>query len=104
MSMDWVGEIITRTSGLTLEDYFQQYIFAPLGIKDISLFPSTDMKRRLSYMHQRGPDGKVGLREDGHLMKRSLRIGTPNDKKTIFNSGGAGSFAALGDFCSRLLS
>ncbi|KAN0076455.1 Beta-lactamase/transpeptidase-like protein [Elaphomyces granulatus] len=99
ISTDWVGEIIMRTSGLALEDYFQQYLFAPLGIKDISLFPSADMKRRLSYMHQRAPDGKVSLREEGHVMRWSLRVETPKDKKAVFNNGGAGCFAALGDFC-----
>ena len=101
ISVDWVGEIIMRTSGLSLEDYFQQYIFTPLGIKDVSLFPSPDMKQRLSYMHQRAPDGKIGLREDGHLMKWSLRVKTPEDKKSVFNCGGAGCFAVLGEFCSR---
>jgi CubicO group peptidase (beta-lactamase class C family) len=99
ISVDWVGEIIMRTSGLSLEDYFQQYIFTPLGIKDVNLFPSTDMKQRLSYMHQRAPDGKISLREDGHPMKWSLRVKTPEDKKSVFNCGGAGCFAVLGDFC-----
>jgi CubicO group peptidase (beta-lactamase class C family) len=101
INIDWVGEIIMRTSGLVLEEYFQQYLFAPLGIKDISLFPSADMKRRLSCMHQRAPDGKVSLREEGHIMRQSLRVESPEDKKAVFNNGGAGCFASLGDFCSR---
>lgn len=35
-SLDWAGFMVEQLTGLSLEDYFQQNIFAPLGITDIS--------------------------------------------------------------------
>jgi CubicO group peptidase (beta-lactamase class C family) len=103
VNIDWVGEIIMRASGLSLNDYFHRYIFQPLGIKDISMFPSPDMRARLAYMHQRGLDGEVSLREGGHPLKQPLKAETPDEVNRIYNSGGAGCFATPSQYCSEFL-
>lgn len=38
-SLDWLALVIEKISGLTIEDYFQKHIFAPLGIHDTSFKP-----------------------------------------------------------------
>ncbi|TVY65742.1 Acyltransferase mokF, partial [Lachnellula suecica] len=37
-NIDWAGLIVERISGLSLNDYCQKHIFAPLDIKNISFF------------------------------------------------------------------
>ncbi|KAF4342858.1 beta-lactamase [Fusarium beomiforme] len=66
----------------------------------MSMFPSSEMRAKLAYMHQRGPDGT--LRPCKHLMRRPLVV-DPDDKVelNIFNSGGVGMSAKPRDYCSK---
>ncbi len=82
---------------MSLNDYFQQNIFQPLGIKNVSMFPTDDMKNRLAHMNARAPDGS--LREREHLLRRPL-IADADDIKNIYNSAGAGCFAEASEYCS----
>jgi methyl acetate hydrolase len=34
ISTDWLGKLVEKVSGQTLEDYFRQHIFQPLGMTD----------------------------------------------------------------------
>jgi CubicO group peptidase (beta-lactamase class C family) len=103
VSIDWAGELVSRVSGLSLNDYFIKNIFEPIGIKDINMFPTEDMKSRLAYMHQKSPDGTLGLREDGHIFRRPLVAQSPDDIKSILHSGGGGAFAVPSDYCRKLI-
>jgi CubicO group peptidase (beta-lactamase class C family) len=38
------GQLVERASGLSLNDYFQEHIFKPMGIKNINMFPTEHMK------------------------------------------------------------
>ncbi|KAJ7107784.1 beta-lactamase/transpeptidase-like protein [Mycena epipterygia] len=44
---DCAGFIVERLSGKSLEQYFQEYIFAPLGIKSASFYLTPSLKERL---------------------------------------------------------
>lgn len=85
---------------MSLNDYFQKHILQPLGIKNISMFPNEDMKRRLAYMHTRAPDGT--LREREHLHRRPLIVEGDDVAKT-YNSAGAGCFARPLEYCGTFL-
>lgn len=92
VNIDWAGLMVERVTGLCLNDYFLQHIFAPLGIKNVTMFPNDDMKSKLAYMHERNPQtGKLQVRE--HLLRRPLVCKSKEDEKLIFNSAGAGCFA-----------
>lgn len=86
-------------SGLSLNDYFQKFIFKPMGVENINMFPTEHMKENLAWMHSRTPDGKLHLRTDGHLNKRPLWAKDPADVKATFNAGGAGCFAKPAEYC-----
>ncbi|KAI9150867.1 beta-lactamase [Paramyrothecium foliicola] len=58
-SMDWVGVLVERISGLSLEDYFKKHIFEPLGVQDVSFFPSMDLKENLAFLHERARNGQL---------------------------------------------
>ncbi|EHL01150.1 hypothetical protein M7I_2843 [Glarea lozoyensis 74030] len=100
-NIDWAGTLIERATGKTLNGYCQEHIFTPLGIKNISFFPSPSMKGKLAHMHQRYPDGHLTVRE--HLLRAPLvssplfspdQKGHQDPERTIFNSGGAGCFGS----------
>lgn len=85
---------------MTLNDYCQENIFEPLGLKDISFFPTQHMRDNLATMLQRAPSGETLERD--HLYRRALLASTNDEKKSFFNSGGGGAFATPTDYCQLL--
>ena len=89
-----------RVTGMSLNDYFHNNIFQPLGLENISMFPSSAMKNALAYMNARAPDGQLSPRD--HLLRRPLIVGSQDDIKSCVNSGGAGCFAKPREYCQIL--
>ena len=57
INIDFVGKMVERVSGQTLEAYFREHIFAPLGMADTAFRISPSMRERLVSMHARQADG-----------------------------------------------
>ncbi|KAL9638963.1 MAG: hypothetical protein Q9164_001234 [Protoblastenia rupestris] len=51
VGIDWAGEINPRLTSISLNAYFQTYIFAPLGLHHISMLPTPQMIAQLAHMH-----------------------------------------------------
>ncbi|PWN50336.1 beta-lactamase/transpeptidase-like protein [Violaceomyces palustris] len=96
LGMDWAGQVVEAVSGLSLNDYFQKNIFAPLGIKDISFLPeSSGLRPRLIPMHQRDlTTNKVAP---------SDRWTPTEDAKIELHSGGGGLFATAAEYAKILV-
>ncbi|KAH6605526.1 beta-lactamase family [Trichoderma cornu-damae] len=94
ISMDWAGLAVERATGLKLGDYMQRHIFEPLGIRDLAMVPSVEMKERLAGMWQRD--------EEGRLSPRTLLLSRPLGPDAVdnFHSGGAGLFGSIREFGS----
>lgn len=90
-NLDWAGIVLERATGMTLDAYLQKNVFAPLDIKNISMFPHQEMKSNLASMHQRWHNGHIEERD--HVLRRGLNAQTDEEKARVFNSGGAGCFA-----------
>ena len=56
-STDWLGKLVERVSGQTLDVYFANHIFAPLRMQDTFFNVPTDKRSRLVALHQRQADG-----------------------------------------------
>jgi methyl acetate hydrolase len=56
-SIDWLGRLVEKISGLSLEDYFRQRIFTPLGMPDTFYFVPKDKEARLVTVNRRLADG-----------------------------------------------
>ncbi|KAF7590861.1 hypothetical protein BBP40_002275 [Aspergillus hancockii] len=97
VGIDWAGVVLERMTGQSLNGYFHQHIFQPLGLHHISMIPTEDMKRNLAYMHQRAADGQLSVRD--HLLRRALTVKNEKDMEVYFNSGGAGCFSTAQDYC-----
>ena len=81
-----MGKVIETVTGQTLEAYFRQHIFEPLGMCDTSFLLSDDMARRLVGTHFRRPDGKPAP------------ISLESPEGADFYTGGAGLFSTAPDY------
>jgi methyl acetate hydrolase len=59
ISMDWVGKLVEQVSDQSLEIYFRENIFEPLGMKDSGFLIGSAQKRRLASFANRQPDGSL---------------------------------------------
>ncbi|KAJ8111000.1 hypothetical protein ONZ43_g5731 [Nemania bipapillata] len=99
INIDWAGVALERASGLRLNDYLQKHILQPLGLKNMSMVPTQEMKSKLAYMHAKDQDGT--LRPRNHLLRAPLVVS--HDNEALFHSGGAGMFAKPQEYCSTQL-
>ena len=63
-STDWLGRLVEKISGASLEDYFRTHIFAPLGMSDTSYFVPKDKEARLVTVNRRLADGSIARDEN----------------------------------------
>ncbi|HYM21887.1 MAG TPA: serine hydrolase domain-containing protein [Vicinamibacterales bacterium] len=84
--VDWLGRLVEKLSGRSLEEYFRERIFTPLGMTDTSYNVPDAKQPRLVTVHQR-PDGRA----DGGLVEQPNQ---PRPPATTFNGGGGLSSTA----------
>jgi CubicO group peptidase (beta-lactamase class C family) len=59
INIDWVGRSVEHLSGQSLEAYFREHIFGPLGMRDTGFVVGAEQRSRLAGMHIRLPDGAL---------------------------------------------
>jgi methyl acetate hydrolase len=86
ISTDWLGKLVEKISGQSLEEYFRQNIFVPLGMGDSFFNVPADKQARVVTVHQRKDDG-------------TLAENPPQVFKTVqFLSGGGGLYSTAADY------
>jgi len=58
-STDWVGRLVEKISDQSLEDYFRQHVFTPLGMVDTFYFVPAEKEARLVTVNRRIADGSI---------------------------------------------
>jgi methyl acetate hydrolase len=58
-SIDWAGRMLNVVTGKSLEQYFQENILQPLGMRDTSYFIPPEKFERLVGSYTRNPDGTM---------------------------------------------
>ncbi|KIW77774.1 hypothetical protein Z517_07607 [Fonsecaea pedrosoi CBS 271.37] len=94
--MDWVGHLISRLNGnISLGDYFEKYIFGPLGLQNTTFEPLEDPKfrDRLTATHLRQPEGSLKVAD--------VNAGAQYAKSGHHNGGG-GLWSTASDLCQLL--
>jgi methyl acetate hydrolase len=86
ISTDWLGRIVERVSGQTLEAYFRDRIFEPLRMMDSSFDVPPDKQPRVVPLYQRQVDGSLALQP------------RPPAKPVRFFSGGGGLHSTAADY------
>jgi methyl acetate hydrolase len=58
-STDWLGRLVEKISGRSLEEYFRERVFAPLGMPDTFYIVPKDKEARLVTVNRRRADGTI---------------------------------------------
>ncbi|KAJ6619485.1 beta-lactamase/transpeptidase-like protein [Mycena sp. CBHHK59/15] len=93
---DCAGFIVEHLSGKSLEEYFQEYIFAPLEIKSASFYPTPALKERMQQLAFRNTDGNLERWND------QVPIMTQDPTKVKVHLGGVGLFSSAKDYLAIL--
>lgn len=86
ISTDWLGRLVERVSGQTLEAYFHDRIFGPLGMTDSFFVVPPEKQPRVVPQFQRAPDGTL------------VEVPRQPQKSDLFFSGGGGLFSTAPDY------
>jgi CubicO group peptidase (beta-lactamase class C family) len=89
-SLDWAGKLVEAVTDQSLEVYFRENIFAPLGMKDSGFLIGSEQKRRVATFHNRTADG--GLEPAPFEMPQ----------RPEFFMGGGGAFGTPRDYTTFL--
>jgi CubicO group peptidase (beta-lactamase class C family) len=82
---DTLGRIVEIASGMPLNEFFSKRIFEPLGMKDISFWPSDAQWPRVASVYQRGANGLTknnnpnGMSSEVYFMGSGGLISTAED-------------------------
>ncbi|KAL1410426.1 hypothetical protein Q8F55_004437 [Vanrija albida] len=89
IGVDWAGIVLERVTGQTLEQYFQEHVFAPLGISDLTFYITPENAGRFQTVQARDGDSfKPGA---------SFRDKTPGVRYAQL-SGGGGLVGTVKDY------
>ncbi|HTM51674.1 MAG TPA: serine hydrolase domain-containing protein [Bryobacteraceae bacterium] len=86
ISVDWLGKLVEKMSGQSLEAYFRTAIFAPLGMDDTFFNVPAEKQPRIAASYHRKKDG---------TLERHTRAPL---KPVTFFSGGGGLFSTASDY------
>jgi len=87
ISIDWVGRAVEAVSGQSLDGYFRDHIFAPLGMTDSGFELAPEQASRLARVHQR--------QADGSLLPVAIEMPPPRPE---FWAGGGGLYSTGRDY------
>ncbi|MAL99135.1 MAG: serine hydrolase [Alteromonadaceae bacterium] len=90
VSTDVVGYLVQLLSGQSLDDYFQEHIFAPLGMHDTGFTVGADKLDRFSACYQHQPGDRFALQDDPAT---SFFSG-----ESCYFSGGGGLISTIDDY------
>jgi methyl acetate hydrolase len=86
ISMDWVGKLVEEVSNQSLEIYFRENIFQPLGMKDSGFLIGSEQKRRVATLFNRQPEGTLAP------------VPFEMPQRPEFFTGGGGAFSTPQDY------
>jgi methyl acetate hydrolase len=91
INTDWLGKIVERVSGQSLEAYFKQHIFDPLGMVDSFFVVPPEKRPRVAKLFHRAKDGS--LAEQPPVVPPPGAAAGP-----VFYSGGGGLSSTARDY------
>ncbi len=94
---DILGCVVERASGMPLDQFVEQRIAAPLGLKDTKFFLAPEQRTRLAAVYASGEDGRVVRAPDG---ARGQGQYVEGPRKNF--SGGAGLLSTARDYARFL--
>jgi CubicO group peptidase (beta-lactamase class C family) len=100
LSIDVLGYLVEVVSGMSLDAFFSERIFKPLGMKDTHFFLPETKRERLATVYKRTKDGPI-MRKSQEPTAEGLLIHSTdypyNGPRTYF-SGGGGLVSTVSDY------
>ena len=90
ISLDWVGKLVEAVTDQSLEIYFRENIFTPLGMHNSGFLIGSAQKKRVATMYNR--------QSDGSLKSAPFEM----NQRPEFFSGGGGLFSTPRDYMAFL--
>jgi len=90
INTDWLGRIVERVSGGSLEAYFKAHIFDPLGMSDSFFVVPADKQARMAKVFHRS--------KDGGFVDQPPFAAPAGPPPPVFYSGGGGLNATARDY------
>ena len=101
VSIDWAGHLVEVISGQSLEVYFREKIFAPLGMKDSGFVVSDEQRTRQARVHARQADGALApqpwepapltnpeAKPERYVLLKNSAVSTAGDVEQFIEIGG----------------
>ena len=92
INIDWAGRAVETVSGQSLEVYFREHIFEPLGMADTGFLIGSAQRARTARLYQKDAAGAMQAAPEGPLMPQSPE----------FFMGGGGLFSTAPDYMAFL--
>ena len=100
LSIDLLGYLVEVVSAMSLDAFFSERIFKPLGMKDTHFFIPEAKRERLATVYERTEDGPIKQKSQEPTVEGSLIYSTDypyNGPRTYF-SGGGGLVSTVSDY------
>jgi CubicO group peptidase (beta-lactamase class C family) len=96
-SIDVLGCIVERASGMPLDQFIRTRITDPIGMADTHFYLPTTKRDRLAVVYGSGPDGRIFRAPEGPTGQ-----GAYVDGPRVSFAGGAGLLSTAGDYARFL--
>ncbi len=97
LNTDLLGCLVEQISGKTLDQFFKEKIFEPLGMKDTHFHLPAAKANRLVKLYREMPGGKLEKSTGNMLNGRTITPDYPLEGSTYY-SGGAGLSSTIEDY------
>ena len=97
LNTDLLGCLIEQLSGRTLEQFFRERIFEPLGMKDSYFLVPADKAGRLIKLYRETPEGQLVVSTGNILNGKNVMPEYPLQASSYY-SGGAGLSSTIKDY------
>ena len=104
LSIDVLGRVVEVASGRTLDEFFRERIFGPLGMADTYFIVPESARQRLAALYTPGPDKSIRRVGTGKLAAGTVIYSAtyPTWDASRYFSGGAGLSGTIGDYARFL--
>jgi CubicO group peptidase (beta-lactamase class C family) len=97
LNTDLLGCLVEVISGKTLDQFFRERIFEPLGMKDTYFTIPAEKANRLVKLYRELPGGKLEVAQGNMLNGKTITPAYPLEGSTYY-SGGAGLSSTIEDY------
>jgi CubicO group peptidase (beta-lactamase class C family) len=93
LAIDWVGILVSRVAGQSLEEFFAENIWTPLGLKSFTFLPTEAVRAKLMQCCSRTREGKLI-----HIGQSEKYGKDPLPHEIIVQSGGGGLYGTMKEY------